>query len=407
MPLTDAVIRATRPRDRAFKLYDEKGLFLLVVPEGGRRWRLKYRVGGREKLLALGTYPEVSLSQARQRRDEARGLVADGVDPSATRRVERDRARLAGDTTFERVALQWLDGQRHRLSDSTFQKHEWMLRDLLLPWLGSRPIAEIEAPELLATLRRTESRGKYESTHRAKQLAGRVFSYAIEHGLATRNPAADLGRDALRAAKVTHRAAITDPARVADLLRKIHGYSGQPATCAALKLAPLLFVRPGELRAAEWREFDLDSEHPEWRVPAARTKMRAEHLVPLPAQAVAILRDLQPLTGHGRYVFPSVRTGARPLSENTINAALRSLGFDKHTMTGHGFRAMASTRLNEMGWAPDVIERQLAHAERNKVRAAYNRAQHIGQRRKMMQAWADYLDGIRAGGNVVPLRRAK
>ena len=281
-------------------------------------------------------------------------------------------------------------------------KSEWLL-STVWPWLGALPITQIDAPALLSTLRRIEARGAHETAHRTKEKCGQVFRYAIATGRATRDPSTDL-RGALAPIVSTSRAAVTDPGQVGDLLRAIDGYSGQFITRCALRLAPLLFVRPGELRHAEWSELDLDAAM--WRIPAGKMKMREGHVVPLAPQAVAILRELHRLTGRGRYCFPSLRTPDRPMSENTINAALRRLGFDKDTMTGHGFRAMASTRLNEMGWAPDVIERQLAHAERNKVRAAYNRAQYMAERKTMMTAWADYLDALRSDtGKVVAFKR--
>jgi integrase len=271
-----------------------------------------------------------------------------------------------------------------------------------VPSLDALPIGQITAPEVLAALRRIEADGRHETAHRVKQRIGQVFRYAIATGRAQRDPTADL-RGALSPVVSKSHAAVTDPGRMGDLLRALHSYVGQPATAAALKLAPLLFVRPGNLRAMEWAELDLKAA--EWRIPAGKMKSREEHVVPLPAQAVTILRELQPLTGRGRFCFPSLRTSDRPMSENTVNAALRRLGFDGDTMTGHGFRAMASTRLNELGWQPDVIERQLAHAERNKVRAAYNRAQHMAERQRMMQAWADYLDGLRTGAKVIAIKR--
>jgi len=406
MALTDAVIRATRPRETPFKIFDSDGLYLLIAPEGGRWWRFKYRHDGRERLISLGTYPEVTLAQARQRRDDARRQVAGGIDPSAKRRAER----AARAETFAAVAHEWLEMQRAKLAPVTFAKKLATLERFLFPHLGARPVAKIAAPELLATLRRIEARRIHETAHRARSLAGAVLRYAVATGRAERDPSADL-RGALAPVVVTNRAAITDPARVGELLRAIDGYAAgfrsQPATAAALKLAPLLFVRPGELRAAEWSELKLDGEHPEWRIPGARMKMGEEHLVPLARQAVAILRELHPITGTGRYVFPSLRGPSRPISANTINVALRALGFDGAEITGHGFRAMASTLLNEQGFPPDVIELQLAHAERNEVRAAYNRAKRVAERRRMMQSWADYLDGLRAGGSVVAIRRAK
>ncbi|MFZ5656072.1 MAG: tyrosine-type recombinase/integrase [Pseudomonadota bacterium] len=386
------------------KLFDGGGLFLLTKPSGARYWQMKYRHAGRERLLSFGVYPEVSLAEARRRRDEARAAIRDGADPAAVKRERKVAAVIAAANSFEAVATEFLESQRRKLAPSTFAKSEWLLRDNVFPWLGSRPIAEIEAPELLAVLRRIEQRGAHETAHRAKDKCGQVFRYAIATGRASRDPSADL-RGALAPVVRTSRAAVTDPSAVGDLLRAIEGYEGQFTTRCALRLAPLLFVRPGELRAAEWAEFDLEAA--EWRIPARRMKMREAHTVPLAPQAVAILRELQPLTGRGRYLFPSLRSPLSPMSENTINAALRRLGYDKDTMTGHGFRAMASTRLNEMGWAPDVIERKLAHAERNKVRAAYNRASYLAERKKMMTAWADYLDQLRAGGNVVAFKRKR
>lgn len=279
-----------------------------------------------------------------------------------------------------------------------------MLETFLFPYLGSRRAADITAPELLAALRRVEARGIHETTHRVKQRAGQVFRYAVATGRAERDPSADL-KGALAPVVSRNHAALTRPDEIAELLRAIAGYQGHAVASAALKLAPLVFVRPGELRRMEWQELDLDAA--EWRIPASKMKMREAHIVPLSRQAVAILRELEPLTGRGQYVFPSVRTASRPMSENTLNAALRRLGYTKEQMTAHGFRAMASTRLNEMGWDADVIERQLAHAERNKVRAAYNRAQYLTERRRMMQAWADHLECLKAGASVVPIRRFK
>ncbi|MBX5461807.1 MAG: integrase arm-type DNA-binding domain-containing protein [Steroidobacteraceae bacterium] len=399
MPLTEAAIRAARPHEKPYKLFDGGGLYLLVTPEGGRWWRLKYRYGGKERGLSLGVYPAVSLRTARERRDEARRLLASGVDPSAHRKAERaSRAE-----TFEALAREWLALQQPTLAPATYAKARWLLEAFLLPKLGDRPIHEITPPELLGVLRGIESGGIHETAHRAKQLAGRIFRYAIATGRAERDPAADL-RGALAPIAARNHAAITEPAKVGALLRVIDGYVGQPATMYALRLAPLVFVRPGELRAAEWREFDLEAA--EWRIPAERMKMREAHLVPLSRQAVAILKELHAFTGTGRYLFPSLRTPARPISENTLNAALRRLGYAKDEMTAHGFRAMASTLLNERGFPPDVIELQLAHAERNRVRAAYNRAERLDERRQMMQAWADYLDSLRSGARVVTLRQA-
>ena len=400
--LTATAIRNAKPADKVQRLFDGRGLYLEIMPSGSRYWRLKYRHAGTEKRLALGVYPEVTLAEARALRDKARAVMREGRDPSADRKTERREAKLSADNTFEGIARDWLASQKRKLTPATYDKAVRTLDANVFPWLGARPIAEVDAPEVLAILKRIESRGSNETAHRVKARIGQVFRYAIAHGTATRDPSADL-RGALAPVVSRSHAAVTDPAQVGDLLRALDGYAGQLATRCALRLAPLVFARPGELRHAEWSEFDLDAA--EWRIPAHKMKMREAHIVPLASQALAILRELQPLTGRGRYVFPGLRTVGEPMSENTVNAALRRLGYDKDTMTGHGFRAMASTRLNEMGWAPDVIERQLAHAERNKVRAAYNRAQYIAERVKMMQGWADYLDNLRAGAKVIPIKR--
>lgn len=398
--LSDPAIRNSKPREKPYKLSDAGGLYLLINPNGSRWWRLKYRVDGREKGLSLGVYPDVSLKQAREKRDDARKLLAAGIDPSAKRQAEK----ASRSDTFEAIAREWLSKQENKLAPTTFAKSEWMLQTFIFPRLGSRPIAKITAPDMLAALRRIEERGKHETAHRTKQKCGQVFRYAIATGRAERDVTADL-RGALAPVVSEHHASIVDPSAIGELLRAIDGYSGQSVTRAALTLAPLVFTRPGELRKAEWSEFDLDAA--EWRIPGSRMKMGEQHIVPLPTQAIAIVRELQLLTGDGNYVFPSIRTTARPMSENTITGALRRLGYTSDEMTGHGFRSMASTCLNEQGWHPDLIELQLAHAERNKVRAAYNKAQRLPERRKMMQAWADYLDGLRARGNVVNINRDK
>lgn len=386
--LTVLKVKAAQPG----KHFDGGGLFLHVT-DAGRYWRMKYRYAGKEKLLALGVYPEVGLSEARQRRDAARTVLRGGNDPALVKRDRKVVNVLAAGNTFAAIGEEWLKKQKSRMAEATYTKAVWTLSDLVNPWIGHRPVTEIDAPEMLKLLRRIEERGAHETAHRTKQRCAQIFRYAIATGRAKHDPTADL-RGALAPVVSKSRAAITDPMKVGDLLRAIDGYTGGLVAKSALRLAPLVFVRPGELRQAEWSEFDLDNAL--WRIPASKMKMRNEHIVPLPSQAVDILRELQPLTSRSRYVFPGERSASRPMSENTVNAALRRLGFDKDTMTGHGFRAMASTRLNEMGWSPDVIERQLAHAERNKVRAAYNRAQYMTERNKMMQAWGDYLDSLRS-----------
>jgi integrase len=343
---------------------------------------------GREKLPALGAYPHVTLERAREKRDEARKLIADGIDPSARRKAEKG----AQAETFEAVATEWLELQSRALSAETVSILGTRLRSFLHPFIGHRPVRAISAQELLAALRRIEARGRHETAHRVRALAGRVLHYAVATGRAPHDVAADL-KDALAPVKSRNYASLTDPARVGELLLAIDSYDGQPVTALALRLAPLVFVRPGELRAAEWPEFDLTSA--EWRIPAGRMKMGEQHIVPLARQAIALLRELEPLARRGRYVFPSLLTTDRPMSNNTINTALRRLGYSRNEQTGHGFRSMASTLLNEQGFPPDVIELQLAHSERNKVRAAYNKAQRLPERRKMMQEWVDYLDALR------------
>lgn len=400
MPLNDSAIKAAQPADKPKKLFDEKGLFLLVNPNGAKLWRIKYRFASKDQLLGLGSYPEVSLKQAREGRQKIREQVAAGINPSAARKSAK--AALAGEGSFEALAREWYQ----QFSPGWTAEHAgrvWRrLEADLLPWLGKRPVKDLEAPELLACLRRIQARGALETAHRALQTLSHVFRYAVATGRALRDPAADL-RGALPPVRVQHFATVTEPKTIGALLRDLDGYEGQFVTRCALRLAPMLFVRPGELRQAEWAEFDLDAA--EWRIPAYKMKMRHAHIVPLAGQAVAILRELHALTGQGRYAFPGLRTPDRPMSENTVNAALRRLGYDQTQMTGHGFRSMASTLLNEMGWHRDAIERQLAHAEKDGVRAAYNRAEHLPERRRMMQAWADYLDGLKQGGMVVPIQR--
>jgi len=401
--LTAVKLLTLKPRATVYRVADASGLCIEVRPDGGRSWRYRYRLAGNARMLSLGIYPGVSLAEARKRRDGARAVLQSGRDPSMERRTEKVRARLSAENTFKAIANEWLAQQRGKLAEVTYRKAEWMM-SFVLPALGPKPITDITAPDILALLRGIEVRGTHETTHRVKQRISQIFRYAIATGRAERDPSNDL-RGALAPVVSTSRAAVTDPSDVADLLRAIYDYQGQPVTKAALKLAPLVFVRPGNLRAMEWSELDFDAA--EWRIPAHKVKVREPHVVPLATQAVTLLRELHSLTGYGPYVFPSLRTVQRPMSENTVNAALRRLGYDKETMTGHGFRALASTRLNEMGWSPDVIERQLAHAERNKVRAAYNRASYMAERRTMMQAWADYLDSLRELRNNVVMLNPK
>lgn len=400
--LTAVAAKNAKPKAKPYKLAAGGGLYLEVMPNGSKYWRMKYRVAGREKRLALGVYPEVTLADAGSARDRARATLRVGRDPSGEKRERKTLDKLAAANTFQAVAREWLGKQKHRLAAITWEKVEWMLEKNAFPWIGTRPISAIKAPELLDVLQRMEKRGRLETAQRVKQVCGQVFRYAIATSRAEHDITADL-RGAIATPKTRHHASVTDPAKVGELLRAIHGYSGSFITFCALRLAPLVFTRPGELRKAAWPEFDFDKA--EWRIPAERMKMGEMHIVPLSTQALAIIREIEPLTGTGQYVFPSVRSRRRPMSENTINGALRRLGYASGEMTGHGFRSMASTLLNEQGWNRDAIERQLAHAERDQIRAAYNYAEHLPERRKMMQAWADYLDGLREGAKVVPIKR--
>jgi integrase len=403
MPLTDIAVRNIKPdSSKTLRLKDDRGLYLEVSPAGGKWWRLRYWMAGKENRLSLGVYPEVSLKDARERRDEARRLLAHGINPSQARKGLQAEAQ-ADQETFKYLAEEWFAKFKHTWTDNTAETIISRLRKDIFPYIGSRAIREITAPELLAVLRRIESRGAVETARRDMQKCGQVFRYAVATGRAERDVAADL-RGAIAPPKKRHFASIHEPKEVGELLRAIDGYSGSFVTRSALKLAPLTFVRPGELRHAEWTEIDLETG--EWRIPAARMKMREKHIVPLSRQAVEVLRELQPLTGTGRYIFPGERSYARPMSENTVLGALRRLGYEKGEMTGHGFRSMASTILHEQGWASDVVERQLAHGDRNKIRASYNFAQHLPERRRMMQAWADYLDGLKDGGKIVPILQA-
>lgn len=404
MPLTATAIRNAKPGKTARRLFDSGGLYLEVAPAGGRWWRLKYRIGGKEKRLSLGVYPAVSLADARERRDEARKLLAAGVDPSAQRQAEKREAAMRDVNTFEAVAREW----HGKLSAKWTQGHaDDVLRRLeanLFPDLGALPIAEIGAPELLAAARDVEGRGAYHLAHRMVAVAGQVFRYGVATGRCQRDPSGDL-RGALTPHKPRHQAAVTAD-ELPALLRAIDGYAdiGDRQTALALRLLCLTFVRTTELIGAMWVEFrDLDGDAPTWEVPAERMKMKKAHVVPLSRQAVAILRELRAIGGGSRYVFPG-RNPDKPISNNTLLFALYRLGY-KGKMTGHGFRAVASSALNEAGYRADVIERQLAHKEPNKVRSAYNRAEYLPERRAMMQQWADMVDASAAGASVVPLRR--
>jgi integrase len=394
MRLSTAKIQNATAQKKTVRLFDGRGLYLEIAPTGSRWWRFKYRFAGKEKRISLGVYPDVGLKKARDRRDEMRKLVADGIDPSAARKLQKLMALDAAANTFAAVAREWFEKHSANWEASYSVKLLARLEANIFPWLGDRPIRDIKPPELLSVLRRVESRGVLETAHRLMNYCGNIYRYAVATGRAERDISSDL-RGALPPSTPQHHASVTDPEGVAALLRAIDGYRGSNVTRYALQLAPLVFVRPGELRKAEWSEIDLEAG--EWRIPPGRMKMKTKHIVPLSSQAVAILRTLQPLTGKGHYVFPSARSRERCMSENTVNGALRRLGWSGSEMTGHGFRSMASTLLNEQGWNRDAIERQLAHTERNSIRAAYNYAEHLPERRRMMQAWSDYLVRLKEG----------
>lgn len=399
MPLTDTAVRNAKPQEKNVKLFDERGLFLIISPAGGKWWRFRYTFDGKEKLLSLGVYPDISLKDARERREDARKLVAAGIDPSENRKAKKAAAGGLTENSFEIVAREWFSRYESTWSQAHSGRVLRLLERDIFPWLGKRSICEIKAPELLEVARRIEKRGALETAHRAIGNCGQVLRYAIATGRAERDISTDL-RGALPPVTGKHFAAITEPKQVGALLRAFDGYEGTLTVASALKLAPLVFVRPCELRRAEWADFDLDAA--EWRYTV--TKTNTPHIVPLSTQAVAILRELQALTGNSRYVFPGARSNGRPMSDNAILAAMRRLGIPADEMSGHGFRAMARTILDEvLGFRPDFIEHQLAHSVRDPNGRAYNRTAHLSERRKMMQAWADYLDKIKAGADIVRL----
>lgn len=400
MRLTDTVIRKAKTSEKTRRLFDGGGLYIEISPAGGKLWRLKYRYSGKEKRLALGIYPEVSLAQARKRREAARELLADGIDPGEDRKIQKAAKAEQAANSFEAVAREWYAKHLPNWALSHAEKIIRRLECDVFPWLGKRPIAEIGAPDLLKVLRRVEGRGALDTAHRVHQNCGQILRYAVATGRAQRDPSADL-RGALPPAKHTHFASITDPSQVGELLRAIDGFRGTFVVQSALRLAPLFFVRPGELRKALWKDFDLNKA--EWCYLVTKTK--TVHLVPLSTQALKILADLHDLTGNGAYVFPG-RDPKKPMSDAAINAALRRMGYDTSTeITGHGFRAMARTILHqELEFAPEVIEHQLAHRVSDSLGAAYNRTKFIKQRRLMMQRWANYLDEIKSGAKIIPFK---
>jgi integrase len=403
MPLSDTAIKNAKPTSsKPFKMPDGKGMYLLLHPNGSKYFRLDYRFEGKRKTLAIGVYPDTSLKQARERLYTAKQQIADGIDPSENKKAVKEAKSALAANSFEVIAREW--GQKKvETWDDKSNRSKRMLERNIFPWLGSKPITEILPKDILTCLRRVEDRGTIETAHRTLQITGQVFRYAVATGRVDRDVTPDL-RGALPPAKSEHFAAITEPKQAAELLRAIDGYQGSFIALCALKLAPLVFVRPGELRAAEWQHFDLEAK--EWRYFVSKTAV--QHIVPLSTQAIAILRELQPLTGHVRYLFPSERTprGDRCMSENTLNGALKRLGYGKDVMTAHGFRAMARTILDEvLGFRVDFIEHQLAHAVRDPNGRAYNRTAHLPERHKMMQAWADYLDSLKAGAVVLPFKK--
>jgi len=390
MPLTDITIKGLKPDKKKYRVTDKDGMYLEVTPSGGKLWRFKYRFNGKYKLLALGKYPEVSLAKAREKLSAARQQLADGKDPAHIKKLEKSEKKY----TFEVIANEWWNAKKPGWTESHAQTVYRRMEIDLLPYLKDRPIREITAREILDVLRKAEARGVIETAHRLAQFCSNIFLFALASGYIEHNPAADISK-ALSANPTKSHPAITKPQEIKGLLMAIDGFKGSHTVFCALRFAPLVFVRPGELRMAEWDEINFDENL--WHVPSKRMKMKREHLVPLSRQAVQILRDIQPLTGTGQYIFPSIRTHSRPMSENTLNAALRRIGYSKEEMCSHGFRTMASTRLHEMGWPSDVVEFQLAHVDHNKIRGIYNRAEYLDQRTKMMQAWADYLDALKEG----------
>lgn len=400
MALTDTTIRTAKPTEKPVKMADSGGLYLLLNPSGSKWWRLDYRFCGKRKTLSMGVYPDVGLKVARERRDAARKQLADGIDPGANRKAQKAATTKRAANSFEIICREWLENKRSNIEEDQYKKALARLEKNVIPWLGGRPIAEITAPEVLTVLRRIDARGARYTAHKVKSEISQCFRYAIATGRAERDPCPDL-RGAIPAPKTENRPAITDPMEAGELLRAIDGFKGTFVVKCALEVAPRVFVRPGELRKAEWEHFDLDRA--EWRYFIKKTK--SHHLVPLASQVVATLRELHSLTGHGKYVYPG-RDPSRPMSDAAVNAALRRMGYDTKTeICGHGFRAMARTILHEeLHIEPEVIEHQLAHQVPDQNGTAYNRTKFLKDRKVMMQQWADYLDRLKAGAEVLPLR---
>ncbi len=400
-PLSDIQVKTAKPKDKAYKLADGSGLFLLVTPTGGKLWRMDYRFNNKRKTLTFKSYPEITLAEARKARDNARKLIANGVDPNEIKKAQKN-IEQAQSETFQLIAIEWHTTFKSKWTEKHSGRLLTRLEQDFFPFLGDIPIKEINAPALLEVLRRVEIRSA-EQAHKLRGTCNQIFQYAIASGRIESNPAAGL-QGILRPIKHKHMAAPTEPKAVAQLLRAIDGFSGSFVVRCALQLAPMAFVRPGELRKAEWSEIDFDKA--EWSIPAHKMKMRQPHLVPLSTQAIAVLKEIHPLTGSGQYVFPSRNSPLKPMSDNTINASLRRLGFDKNEITGHGFRAMARTMIHEiLHFEPDAIEAQLAHAVPDRLGRAYNRTQHLAERQKMMQKWSDYLDELKTTAKVIPIHQ--
>jgi integrase len=405
MPLNDSKVRAASLPEgkKQLKITDGNGLYLLVT-KSGKYWRMDYRFAGKRKTLSIGVYPETSLREARSQCVKAKDKIGEGTDPSQAKQIDKIGAKLNLKPTFGEILGEWLKLNEGILSEGTLADKKARMEKHALPWLGNLELEQIGATEILTVLKRVEGLGLIETTHRVKMIISQVFRYAIATGRALHDPARDLS-PALKPVKAHHRSTIKDPKKAGQLMRDIDALNASLVVKCAVKLSAYVFLRPVELRTGEWSEIDF--ENAEWRIPAEKMKMREMHIVPLSTQAVSILKEVYPLTGHGRYIFPSVRTDARPMSENTVTVALRRIGYDKGDMCAHGFRGMASTLLHEQGWNSDVIERQLAHKEGNAIKSAYNHARHLPERKRMMQQWADYLDALRDGADVISIGRLK
>jgi integrase len=412
MPLSDPACKNAKPKDKPYKLADEKGMFLLINPNGSKYFRLKYRFAGKEKVLALGVYPETSLKEARDKRDTARKQIADGIDPSDIRSKAKTEKAIVIDRqqridngiplkdSFKEMALSWLDSTTHKVKPHTLHKKQRRFELHVFPVIGDSEISSITSPDVYKVIKPLIEAKGLETAHRTHAEISSVFAYAIAHGITTYDPAQAVAGQ-IPAQKVKHRAALTEPKDVGQLLRDIYCYQGTFVVQCAFRFSPLVFQRPGEIRQMEWKDVDMNAK--EWRYFVTKTEV--QHIVPLSTQAIAILNEIKPLTGNVQYVFPSSRGDGRPMSNGTISMALKTMGYDSSVMTPHGFRSIASTLLNEQGWSPDAIERQLCHMPKDQVRAAYNRAQYLDERRRMMQAWADYLDSLKAGADIIPFRK--